>query len=409
MVRYFYGYNVVFAGFFIQGISIGAMFTYGVFFNEFQAEFGWSRGLISGASSLSFFVMGIGAALMGTLNDRHGPKIILTISGGLLGVGYLLISFIQAPWHLYLFYGCLVGIGFATHDVLTLSTVARWFTRSRGKMTGLTKVGTGIGQFVGPIAAAALIGSYGWRNAYLFIGGFSLLTLMLLAQLMKHSPESIGLLPDGRKDSAENKASKNGIQNLPARKVFRDFQFWIICLIQFTVFFCLFTITIHIVPHALDRGLEPKLAASILSVIGSVSILGRIVTGSLIDKIGGKHSLLLCFIILICSLIWLQVLSESWMLFIFAAIYGFAHGSFFTVTSPLIAELFGTASLGQLFGFVLFIGTIGGTLGPTVAGYLFDLTNSYSAPFTMLTWLAFLGLFSVILLLKLKTNTGSKY
>ncbi|MCP4298532.1 MAG: MFS transporter, partial [Proteobacteria bacterium] len=179
-------------------------------------------------------------------------------------------------------------------------------------------------------------------------------------------------------------------------------QFWIICIIQFTVFFCLFTITIHIVPHALDRGLEPKLAASILSVIGSVSILGRIVTGSLIDKIGGKYSLLSCFIILISSLIWLQILVEPWKLFIFAAIYGFAHGSFFTVTSPLIAELFGTESLGQLFGFVLFIGTIGGTLGPTVAGYLFDLTNSYSIPFTMLTWLAFFGLFSVILLLSLK-------
>ncbi|MBT7891686.1 MAG: MFS transporter, partial [Deltaproteobacteria bacterium] len=224
MKKYFYGYNIVTAGFFIQGICIGAMFTYGVFFTEFQQEFGWSRGLISGASSLSFFVMGAGAIFFGTLNDRFGPRIILTVSGFLLGIGYLLMSFIQVPWHLYILYGVLVGIGFSTHDVITLSTVARWFIRFRGRMTGLTKVGTGVGQFIAPIVATGLIAVYGWRNAYLMIGGFSLIVLVLLAQLMKLDPQSIGVLPDGESNTGADITANTDSDSLSSREALRTLQ-----------------------------------------------------------------------------------------------------------------------------------------------------------------------------------------
>ena len=71
--KYFYGYNIVGSGFVIQAVCIGAMFTYGVFFKEFQAEFGWSRATISGASSLGFLIMGAFGILAGRLNDRIGP------------------------------------------------------------------------------------------------------------------------------------------------------------------------------------------------------------------------------------------------------------------------------------------------------------------------------------------------
>ena len=126
--RYFYGYNIVGASFLIQGLCIGAMFTYGVFFKNFQEDFGWSRAMISGASSLAFLMMGGVGMLSGVLNDRIGPRIILTVSGICVGLGYLLLSQLTAPWQLYLFYGVLVGIGFSTHDVITLSTIARWTT-----------------------------------------------------------------------------------------------------------------------------------------------------------------------------------------------------------------------------------------------------------------------------------------
>lgn len=391
MKRYFYGYNIVISGFLIQGICIGTMFTYGVFFKQFQAEFGWSRGLISGASSLAFFVMGIGAIFFGTLNDRFGPRLILTVSSIAMGSGYCLMSFIHSPWQLYLIYGCLVGIGFSTHDVIILSTVARWFVRLRGRMTGLTKVGTGVGQFVMPFAATFLIAALGWRSTYMVIGVFALIVLVLASQLMKFEPRSIGLLPDGDRQ-ADCAVEPEAPFRRTSHTAFRSRQFWTLCFIQFAVFFCLLTVIVHIVPHARDQGLSPTVSAAVLSVIGSVSILGRLTTGLLIDRIGGKRSMVSSFIILISSFVWLQFSSSAWMMFTFAVIYGFAHGGFFTVMSPLIAESFGTDALGQLFGIVLFVGTLGGTVGPTASGYIFDFSGSYQIAFMILGGFSILGL-----------------
>ena len=389
--KYFYGYNIVAAGFAIQGVSIGALFAYGVFFKEFQAEFGWSRATISGASSLAFLVMGAVGILAGRLNDRIGPKILITVAGVSLGMGYLLMSYMQAPWQLFLLYGLLVGIGYSTHDVITLSTVARWFVKRRGMMSGIVKVGTGCGQLCVPLIATALIAVFGWRTSCFTIGAAALAALVAVAQLMRRDPRGMGLMPDGDNGAPAGTVILPDEGGLTLREAARTRQFWTLCVAEFTIFSCLLTIIVHIVPHARDLGLPPAAAAGVLATIGGVSMLGRFTMGAVNDGIGGRRSLMTCFLILIVGLVWLQLSTGAWMLFFFAAIYGFAHGGLFTVISPTVAELFGTGSHGLLFGLVLFSGTLGGAAGPLMAGGIFDLTGSYRLVFIVLTALALVG------------------
>ncbi len=390
---------MVAAGFIIQAVCIGAMFTYGVFFKEFQAEFGWSRATISGASSLAFLIMGAVGILAGRLNDRIGPRVIIVVSGISFGLGYLLMARMEASWQLYLLYGVLVGIGLSTHDVITLSTIARWFIRRMGMMTGIVKVGTGFGQLLVPLIATALITAYGWRNSYLIIGAATLVILVTVAQLLRRDPQGIGLLPDGKSSQPSGLETGSKERDVPLRVAVRKRQFWAMCVAEFAIFFCLLTMVVHIVPHATDLGIPPATAAGVLSSIGGMSMLGRIVMGTANDRIGGKRSLTICFIVLICGLIWLLVAREAWTLFLFAAIYGFAHGGFFTVVSPTVAELFGTGSHGVLFGIVLFSGTIGGAVGPFLAGRTFDITGSYQIFFLVLTGLALVGFLLIRLML----------
>ena len=380
------------ACFAIQAVFIGALFAYGVFFKEFQAEFGWSRATISGASSLAFLIMGIVGILAGRLNDKIGPRLLIVVSGCLFGLGYLLLHRLQSPWHLYILYGVIVGIGLSTHDVVTLSTVARWFEKRRGMMTGIVKIGTGSGQLLLPLIATSLIEVFGWRDSCFIIGLLALVALVAVAQIMRRDPQEIGLLPDGIKCERSDLVSGFEKSNVTPKEAFRSRQFWTLCIAQFAIFFCLFTIVVHIVPHARDLGLPPATAAGVLSTVGGVSILGRIVMGSANDRIGGKRSLLICFIVLLCGLVWLQVASKPWMLFLFAVVYGLAHGGFFTVMSPTVAELFGTKSHGLLFGFVLFCGTLGAAVGPLMAGSTFDMTGNYRMGFLILTALATIGL-----------------
>jgi MFS family permease len=143
----------------------------------------------------------------------------------------------------------------------------------------------------------------------------------------------------------------------------------------------------------MDHGTEPAVAAGLLSTIGAMSIVGRIVLGGAFDRIGPRWSLLGCFAILTASLVMLQFAESTWSLFIFAIVYGPAHGGFFTITSPSVAEYFGTRSHGTLFGLVVCCGTVGSTLGPLVAGGLFDALGSYKGAFALLLGFSVLGLF----------------
>jgi len=368
------------------------MFAYGVFFPALEAEFGWSRAMISGASSLSFVVMGVLAILAGKWNDKIGPRVLITVSALFFGVGYGAMSQLQAPWELFLFYGVLVGIGYSTHDVVTLSTIARWFQRRRGAMTGIAKVGTGVGQLLVPLMAAMLIAAYGWRDAALLLGAGSLLLLVASAQFMRRDPRGEGQYPDGVEVASAAGANSSHEIGMSLAEASATRQFWILCAVQLSVFFCLMTVMIHIVPHATDLGVAPAVAATILSTIGAVSIAGRLTIGTLIDRLGGRRSLCICFVVLLSSFVLLQVAEAPWMLFVFAAVYGFAHGGFFTVMSPTLAEYFGTGSHGVIFGIVLFSGTIGGATGPLLAGKLFDMSGNYDVIFMILTAFGVVGL-----------------
>jgi MFS family permease len=95
-----------------------------------------------------------------------------------------------------------------------------------------------------------------------------------------------------------------------------------------------------------------------------------------------------------------------WMLVLYAAADGFARGGNFVVVSPLMAELFGTRAHGALFGLATFIGTIGGAIGPLLAGRIFDVTLSYSAAFILLSVLMGIGLTATLLLRPLRERVA---
>jgi MFS family permease len=387
----FYGHTIVAASFLVQAVSIGSMVSYGVFFDSVRAELGWSRATLSGAASVAFVVMGAVGVLVGRLSDRIGPRVLMAGSGVALGAGFVAMALAREPWQLYVSFGGLVGAGLSTHDVITLSTVARWFERRRGVMSGVVKVGTGCGQLAVPLIVAALIGAHGWRAASVVVGLAGGAILAFAGSFLRRDPQELGLRPDGASRSAAG-AGAGSPRAVSFATAVRQAALWTLCVTQFVVFGCLLTILVHIVPHGIDLGLSKPAAASVLSAIGGFSIIGRLTVGGMVDRIGGRRSLVMCFIVLFLSFAWLTFATDAWMLFVFAAVYGFAHGGFFTVMAPTVAELFGTAAHGALFGAVLFFGDVGGAIGPWLAGRGFDLTGSYQPAFVALAIAAALGL-----------------
>ena len=390
--------------FLMQAVGIGTYVAFGVFFNPLLEEFECRRVVISGVSSTAFMMMGLVGVLIGRLNDRYGPRLLLSVTSLFFGAGFVMMSQVERVWQLYLAYGVLVGIGLSSIDVLALTTIARWFTQRRGTITGLVKVGTGAGQFLIPILASGLIARVGWRHSSLILGLTAAAVLFLLAQLLVRDPGSVNRKLHGQA-AATRITKERGTSGLSFETARRTVQLWTLGIVNMLAVMILISVMVHIVPHSRDVGLTAGQAASVLSTIGAASMIGRFLSGILIDGWGSKNVMLSCFTLLAAALILLHFAATLWMLLLFALINGIAHGGLFTAVSPITAEIFGLRSHGTILGVIVCFGTAGGAFGPILAGSLFDLTGSY----TIIFWgFVFLSIVALSVLLPLKPVQESR-
>ncbi|GAG34688.1 unnamed protein product, partial [marine sediment metagenome] len=242
-----------------------------------------------------------------------------------------------------------------------------------------------------------LIASHGWRNAFSIMGIGSLVIVVLTAQLFQRDPSQMGLLPDGAKMEGEEVSTPND-KGLTFRQAISTNQFWIANLMLFSFGFCMFTLVVHIVPHATDLSISSSTAAKILGLIGGVVIIGRLLLGMLADRSGSRRIFIIGFVLIPIGFFWLVPATEAWMLFLFAATFGFAQGGMGAAESPLVAEIFGLRSHGLIYG-VMGLGFMtGAAAGPWLAGYIFDITESYKMAFAVCAAISLMGLFFTMLL-----------
>ncbi len=389
--KLFYGYIVVAAAVLILTITQGTYYSFGVFFKPLAEDFGWTRAMTSGAFSLLVLLHGFLYIFTGRLNDTIGPRFVLTVTGFSLGLGYILLSQINTLWQLYLFYGVIVAVGMSGGYIPMLSTVSRWFVKRRGLMTGIVAAGTGLGTLLVPPVANWLISEYDWRTSYMVMGIASIIVIVIAAQFLRRDPSQVGQLPYGQEEE-KVKGTNPAPIGLSLREALRTRSFWIFALAMSSFGFCLFVIMVHIVPYATDIGISVTKAASILAVIGASGIVGRVSFGGLSDRLGNKRTFIICFVLVAITLILLMVAKELWLFYLFAAVFGLAYGGWATVMAPLVADLFGLRSHGVILGSATFGATIGGAIGPIVAGSIFDVTGSYQLAFIISIILSIIGL-----------------
>ena len=230
---------------------------------------------------------------------------------------------------------------------------------------------------------------------------------VLGAQLLRRDPAQMKLLPDGEeiKQSIDVPLNEAGLTLMQACFTRR---FWMLCGAYFAILFCTNTMIVHIAPYAVDLNLNASFAATMVSMIGGASIAGRLGMGLVSDRIGSRRTLLVCFIIFIASFAWLQLVKSSGALILFTLVYGFAHGGFYAIISPLVAEFFGTRSHGTILGIVIFIASVGGAIGPILTGRIFDKTASYQAAFLVMLALVVMGLVMTLLSGPLKKQAAGR-
>jgi len=393
----FYGYIVVAAAFLITTISHGAQHTFGIFFKPLLEQFGWTKAATSAAFSLYLVLYGLLGIFVGRLNDRFGPRLVMTVCAFFLGLGYMLMSQVSAIWHLYLFYGVLIAVGMSGTWVPLISTIPRWFIRRRGMMTGIVTSGSGIGTILLSLGASALISEYQWQLSYIMVGAAVLVILALAVQFLRRDPQQMGQMPYGG-TAGKKEAPDHPGEGMVFREAINTAPFWMVCAIFFCFGFDLYTVMVHIVAHAIELGIPALNAASIIAVVGGVNAAGRVGIGSAGDWIGHLRCLVISFALITAALLLLLVAAEMWRLYLFGVIFGLGYGGLAALMSPVPAELFGLRSIGTIVGAVMCSFTLGGAIGPVLAGYLSDITGSYHMAFLVCFAVSVMGTILSILI-----------
>lgn len=368
-------------------VVLGGNGFFGTFFKPVSEEFHWSRATTAAAFSLNSLIAGLAGIFMGKLNDRFGPRLVITLCGILVGAGFMLMSQVNNLWQLFFFYGVLIGLGMSGTYVPTLSTITRWFSTRLSLMSGIVLIGLSVGELIAAPVASSLIQQHGWRDSYWMIGAIILVVSVAAAQFMRRDPSTMGLKPYGEKQEGQSSV----VTGVSLKEAMVTRQFWTVAAMEFVFGFILMTVLVHLVPHITDLNIPISSAAAIMAVCAGASIPGRLILGQAGDRMGNRAIFLIGYFLMAGSLIGLIFVKDSIPLSFCAIVFGFAFGGMEASESPIVAWLFGIRNHGLIFGSLVLAFTIGGALGPFLTGYIFDTFNSYLMAFIIMGVLAITG------------------
>jgi len=398
---------MVAASFFIAFYVGGAMF-YGftAFFEPIVNEFGWSYTQVSIGISLRGVEMGILAPIIGFLVDRFGSRRLAIFGVITVGFGLIIISQTQSLIMLYAGFLLLsLGAGGCTSVVL-YTAVANWFRRNIGKALGITACGFGAGGVMVPLIPW-LIDTYDWRTALIILALGMWIFGIPLALIIRDKPEQYGYFPDGgvMPEVALSPQIEEDEVEASFGEIVRGRTLWLISLAEAIRWIILTAVVVHIMPYLNSIGMPRASAALVAAAIPLISLIGRFGFGWLGDIFDKRYLMAITYCLTGMGMLALSFASVSLAIFFFLIFFALALGGGVTLRAAMLSEYFGRASFGKALGIIMGISSIGGIIGPILAGWAFDTMRTYQ-----LIWLIFCGLtvisISVILMLRPATNSS---
>lgn len=376
--------------------AAGLRAAFGVYIKPMEAEFGWTRSVLSMAAAISLLVLGAVSPLAGRLADRWGPRRVVLGALVLLGAGSIGSAFVQHLWHVYVTAGLLMAIGAGGASMATgAAIVARWFEARRGLAIGIASGAMSAGHLLVIPLATVFTVTLGWRMAFLLLGVGLFVLVLPAAGLIRNDPAERGLRPYGATGPARTVAEAAAIESagrVSFAEAARVPQFW---LLMATFFVCGYTsmgtVGIHFMPHALEHNFTEFQASAALGVMGAMNVLGTVASGWICDRLGRRVPLATYYFLRGLSLIYLLYVTGVPSLHLWAALFGLNYISTVPPTTTLTANIFGRYSVGELSGWIFFSHQVGSALGAALAGWLFEWTGSYTSAFVSASVLAILA------------------
>ena len=349
MGKPFLGWFVVAGAFAVLCLHYGVQSSYGVFLPHMLADLEWERSTLAAPFSLYVLLYTLLSYFAGRMTDRLGPRVVIGLGALGLGVGWALMSRIEALWEPYVYLG-MAAIGGAVAFVPCNATVIRWFVRRRGLALGLASSGISFAAVVGPLIAAVLIPVVEWRQALLMMGVGAGVIMLAASRLMHRDPESVSLLPDGDLVSAKHTPVDLDGWTLPAAR--GTMTFWVLMVSLFISWLAIFVPFVHLPAYAVMRGIPHLESALLLALLGVGGLLARVIGGGLTDRFGRMPGIVVAIALQAFGFVGFTMSDSFFWLGVWAMAFGFGYSGVSVFFPALFGDFFGRAHAGAIVGFV---------------------------------------------------------
>lgn len=362
----------------------GGFFSAGIFFTPLLKQFRWSRAQLASVTGALQATLGLSTPVFGWILDRVEARWLMAGGVALVGLSFVGASRIHSFTPLFLCYVA-IGLGLGASSLLPASLViANWFREGRGLAMGITMAGTSVGGSLMTLAAHWAIGYSGWRFGYLFLAVpmFLIAIPVLIFTVQSHPPNQAATAASGRHSELP------GMEVGPA---LGTRSFWMIFIIQFCFGYFAVAIVVHLPVYLIGLGYRSGIAALSLSMVLVCASLGKLVMGTIADRVSGRTAVALNFTITAAGFLIFLGARSPVLLVAAIPIFGAVIGAPIALVPFLTAECLGLRRFGSIVGLTNIAYTLGAAIGPVLSGRIYDLTHSYAGAFALFAVFALIG------------------
>ncbi|HEY7168980.1 MAG TPA: MFS transporter [Candidatus Binatia bacterium] len=381
--RGFYGWRMVAVGSALRILG-GGLYFYGfsVFFLPLSQDLGLSRAATALVFSLARAQGAFEGPVAGYIMDRYGPRPLIMMAIIMNGVGHMILSHVHSYLTLIIVYMGVVSLSFQAGFMDAPMVIANtWFVRLRTMAMSIISASVNVGGFLLTPLLASAVFHWGWRPAA-FANGLAFLILGLpIAILVRRSPESMGLRPDG--DPVDAGVAHRGGDKQPTetnftlREALRTSPFWYLTIGTAFRVVTLTAITVHYVPILVWKGLSETEAAFLLGVQAFLGVPISLSFGWLGDRFNKPRLMAVSILFAMLSMAILALSRQEWQIWMFMPLFSLVESTF-PINWSVVGDFFGRANFAKIRGSMIFIQAWGAVIGPVIAGAIYDHTQSYA-------------------------------
>lgn len=377
---------VVFGSF--LGLIVGNVtiyqFSFSVLIKPITAEFGWNRGMTSAAVLVASIFAAIATPLVGWLIDRTGTRRVTLVSIVLFSGAIMSMSLVPGSFAAFMVMYAVLGVFSAAQAPLPyVKAITAAIDGKRGLALGIAMTGVGLGTALMPRLAQHILQVAGWRGAFVGLGA----TVLIVA-----FPAAFLFLRDSA--AAVTASSASRLPGLSAHDAVKSKVFWTLAIVFISLPIVASGTIVHLVPLLTDRGVANSTAVSVFQSIGACLIVGRLLSGYLLDKFFAPYVAAAFVLMPAVGLILLATTTNEHMAFLGSALVGLGLGAEVDLIGYLQSRYLGLRAFGQIYGYLFAILTLGGGIGPFIMGATFDHAGSYQPAL-----IGFIALLAVAILL----------